>query len=238
MSYVSVPATVANDPVFSSNGQSLIFIAGGPQGGKLYDVAPGSASAPRLMLFNDAANFTEPAPSPDGRTLYYVAGMGGQLDIYAHALDQPGSSDRAVLATPAREKSPRPSPDGRWLAYVSDESNTAEVYVRSTDATRSERWQVSAGGGRVPRWAHNGRELFFLTRDSLMVAEVSSGAQFSVGALRSLFSIARFNGDTYDVLPGDQGFLMLRTETGAARRNQIVFVDQWTALLAAAKRRR
>ena len=101
LSYVSVPATVASDPVFSSDGQSLIFIAGGPQGGKLYEVALGSASAPRLMLFNGAANFTEPAASPDGRTLYYVAGIGGQLDIYAHALDQPGSSDRAVLATPA-----------------------------------------------------------------------------------------------------------------------------------------
>jgi hypothetical protein len=164
--------------------------------------------------------------------------MGGQLDRCAHALDQPGSSDRAVLASPAREKSPRPSPDGRWLAYVLDESNTAEVYVRSTDVSRSERWPVSAGGGRVPRWARNGRELFVLSRDRLMVAEVSGGAQFGVGVRRNLFSIARFNGDTYDMLPGDQGFLMLQAESGAARRNQIVFVDKWTALLAAAKGRR
>jgi hypothetical protein len=80
--------------------------------------------------------------------------------------------------------------------------------------------------------------LFFLTADSLMVAEVSSGAGFSVGVRRSLFSIARFYGETYDVLPGDQGFLMLQTESSAARSNQIVFVDQWTALLAAAKARR
>jgi dipeptidyl aminopeptidase/acylaminoacyl peptidase len=170
------------------------------------------------VLGNGAANFYEPAPSPDGRTLYYETGIGGRSDIYAHSLDQPGSSDRAVLATPAREKSPRPSPDGRWLAYVSDESGTGEVYVRSTDASRSERWQVSAGGGRVPRWARNGRELFFFTRDSLMVAEVSAGAQFGVGTRRALFSIARFNGDTYDVLPGDADFLMLQAESGAARK--------------------
>ncbi len=238
VSYVSVPATVAQDPVFTSDGKWLLFIAGGPQGGKVYEVPVGSASAPRLVFGNAAANFYEPAPSPDGRTLYYGTGMGGRRDIYAHALDQPGSSDRAVVATDARERSPRPSPDGRWLAYVSDESGTAEIYVRSTDASRSERWQVSAGGGRVPRWARNGRELFFVSRDSLMAAEVSSAAEFGVGVRRSLFSIARFNGDTYDVLPGDQGFLMLQIESSASRKNQIVFVDRWSTLLAAATRRR
>jgi serine/threonine-protein kinase len=230
---------VAQDPVFTSDGKSLLFIAGGPQGGKVYQVPVGSASAPHLVFGNAAANFYEPAPSPDGRTLYYGTGMGGgRRDIYAHALDNSASSDRAVVATDARERSPRPSPDGRWLAYVSDDAGTVEIYVRSTDSSRSERWQVSAGGGRVPRWARNGRELFFLSRDSLMVAEVSSAAQFRVGARRSLFPLARFNPDTYDVLPGDAGFLMLQLESSTARKNQIVFVDRWTTLLAAAKPRR
>jgi len=31
---------------------------------------------------------------------------------------------------------------------------------------------------------------------------------------------------------------MLQTESGAAQKNQIVFVDRWTTLLAAAKARR
>jgi hypothetical protein len=82
------------------------------------------------------------------------------------------------------------------------------------------------------------RELFFLSRDSLMVAEVSSDAQFRVGARRALFPLARFNPDTYDVLPRDAGFLMLQLESSPARKNQIVFVDRWTTLLAAAKPRR
>ena len=101
---------------------------------------------------------------------------------------------------------------------MSDESGTAEIYVRSTDASRSERWQISAGGGRVPRWARNGRELFFLSRDSLMVAAVSTAAQFGLGVRRSLFAMARFNADTYDVLPGDAGFLMLQSESSAAKK--------------------
>lgn len=71
-----------------------------------------------------------------------------------------------------------------------------------------------------------------------MVAEVSTDAQFHVGARRALFPTARFSGDTYDVLPGDGGFLMLQTESGTARRNQTVFVDRWTTLLAVAKGRR
>ena len=238
LSYVSVPATVANDPVFSSDGQSLLFIAGGPTGGKLYEVTLGSASAPRLLLDDAAANFYEPAPSPDGRTLVLHDGRRWpERHLRAHARPAwvvgPSAPRDAT-----REKSPRPSPDGRWLAYVSDEAGSAQVFVRSTDASRSERWQVSTGGGRVPRWARDGRALFFISRDSLMVAEVSSGAQFSVGARRTLFSMARFNGDTYDVLPGDQGFLMLQAESGAARKNQVVFVDRWTTLLATAQARR
>ena len=57
VSYVSVPATVAQDPVFTSDGKSLLFIASGPQGGKVYEVPVGSASAPHLVFDNASANF-------------------------------------------------------------------------------------------------------------------------------------------------------------------------------------
>ena len=122
LSYVSVPATVASDPVFSSDGQSLLFIAGGPAGRQALRGGTGERVGPAPRVRQRA-----PRTSTSRRRRRTVArsttgrAWAARSDIYAHALDQPGSSDRAVLATPAREKSPRPSPDGRWLAYVSDE---------------------------------------------------------------------------------------------------------------------
>ena len=74
----------------------------------------------------------------------------------------------------------------------------------------------------------------------MMVADVSTDAQFSVRARRGLFSIAQFNTSRgeYDVLPGDAGFLMLQTDSSVATKGQFVFVDRWTTLLSAAKGRR
>jgi hypothetical protein len=58
------------------------------------------------------------------------------------------------------EIEPAFSPDGRWLAYVSNESRNAEVYVRPFPGPGG-RWQVSTGGGYLPTWSRNGKELFF-----------------------------------------------------------------------------
>jgi serine/threonine-protein kinase len=64
------------------------------------------------------------------------------------------------------------SPDGRWLLYGSMESGNLEVYVR-TFPDRGGRWQISSGGGTMPRWSRNGRQVFYFTAENrLMVADV------------------------------------------------------------------
>jgi len=240
VSRVSVPVTVAEDPVFTRDSRSVLFVADGPEGGRLYEAALGTAASPRLIMRDPTMNFYEPALSPDGRTLYYVRNRTSRSDIYAHALDGATSPDRPLVATPASERSPNPSPDGRWLAYTSNESGRYQVYVRSTDPLRAERWQVSTGGGTTPRWSRDGRELYFFSRDSLMVADVNREGEFAVRARRALFATARFSTQpgAYDVLPGADGFLMLERRTDGFSRRQVVFVDQWAALLAAARARR
>ena len=55
------------------------------------------------------------------------------------------------------------SPDGHWLAGMSDRSGSdLEIYVYPYPDVRAGRWQVSFAGGRLPLWARDGRELFFL----------------------------------------------------------------------------
>ncbi|HEX5437205.1 MAG TPA: protein kinase [Gemmatimonadaceae bacterium] len=232
-SRIAIPAEVTSVPAFSADGRTIFFAANNAEVGDIYQAAVGSASPPRRLVRDTVLNVNSPAPSPDGRTLYYVRFRGGRSDIYAHALDKPASADRAVIATAARESSPSPSPDGRWLAYVSDESGRREVYIKSTNPLRSERWQVSTDGGTEPRWSKDGRELFYVGRDSLMTADVTSGDELAVRSRHALFSLARFNtrGRGYDVLP--DGFLMLeRRDTGPAPL-RLVFIDRWQALLGA-----
>ena len=61
------------------------------------------------------------------------------------------------------------SPDGRWLTYNSDDSGRFEVYVRPFPRGAG-KWQVSAGGGRLPVWSRNRPELFYGNNEGIMVA--------------------------------------------------------------------
>src|SRR5262249_53746420 len=61
------------------------------------------------------------------------------------------------------------SPDGRMIAYESNETGRYEVYVRPFPA-KEPAHQVSRDGGRAVRWRGDSREIFFLSRDSFMMA--------------------------------------------------------------------
>ena len=100
--------------------------------------------------------------SRDGSWLVLrTGGTDGKRDIWAQHLGTDSAPTR-LLATEFDENAVTLSPDGRWLAYQSDESGEAEIYVRPFPNISSGKWTVSLGGGRVPLWAHNGRELFYL----------------------------------------------------------------------------
>ena len=65
------------------------------------------------------------------------------------------------------------SPDGRWMAYLTDESGQFEVYVSPFPDVAERREKISQDGGLTPQWGPDGRELFFQTRDGIiMVAEI------------------------------------------------------------------
>jgi serine/threonine-protein kinase len=107
------------------------------------------------------------------------------------------------------------SPDGRWVAYQSAESGRQEIYAVPFDGS-GERVTVSTSGGNMPRWARNGRELFYLSLDRKMMAvDVAAGPAFRPGTPRVLFE----NAEPYDVAP-DGRFLMLKRASQEAAREQ------------------
>jgi Tol biopolymer transport system component len=93
------------------------------------------------------------------------------------ALPQGGARQSLrLIDSPAGKDEPHFSPDGRWIAYSSDESGIPEVYVASFPEFDKRR-PVSLGGGGVPWWRADGRELFYMSRDGkLMSVPVDPGS--------------------------------------------------------------
>ena len=91
------------------------------------------------------------------------------------------------LRTDFDEWDARLSPDGRWVAYQSDETGRAEVYLRSFPDGGGKR-QVSTQGGAAPRWSRDGRELFFISRQSVLSATVQTEGTIRAEAPGVLFS--------------------------------------------------
>jgi eukaryotic-like serine/threonine-protein kinase len=120
-----------------------------------------------------------------------------------------GEKQRPYLQTPFNKGGAKLSPDGRWVAFHSDESGRNEVYLQSYPDPRT-RLQVSSGGGEVPRWRGDGRELYFLgaARSRVLAAPVHvSGDSLQVGATKQLFQMEGAAG--YDVARDGQRFLMI-----------------------------
>ena len=78
----------------------------------------------------------------------------------------------AFQETAFDERDPMFSPDGRWLAYRSDESGRNEVYVRPFPKGEG-RWVISTGGGALPKWRGDGRELFYEVNQEIWAVAVS-----------------------------------------------------------------
>jgi eukaryotic-like serine/threonine-protein kinase len=152
--------------------------------------------------------------SPDGK--YLLLTRGGSLttgsDIYLATMGSPPKLE-TFLATRGQDFDAQISPDGRWAAFSTDESGQFEVYVVSFPGA-SERRQISTGGGREPRWARNGRELFFRKGAQMMSVEITTQPTFSAATPTELFVRTLNLPDTgspdYDVSPDGQRFLMLR----------------------------
>jgi acyl-CoA synthetase (AMP-forming)/AMP-acid ligase II len=92
------------------------------------------------------------------------------------------------LRTSFSEANGQFSPDGGWIAYQSNESGRFEIYAAPFPGPGGKR-QISTSGGVLPRWRHEGKEIFYVAPDlRLMAAPVNihEGA-LDVGAARPLF---------------------------------------------------
>jgi serine/threonine-protein kinase len=175
--------------------------------------------------------------SADGDLIFNSDRLGATASVGVLAV----AGDRrpkTLLATNFRSLDGALSPDGRWLAYESDESGHYEIYVRPYPDVEAHQWVISSGGGEEPKWAPDGRTLFFRSAKSLMAAVVETAHGFSFRAPEPVLDITGyefFRGPprTYDVSPDGRRFLLVKPVTGTAADSvaqplQIVIVQNWT----------
>jgi len=105
-------------------------------------------------------------------------------------------------------------PLGRIVAYQSNESVKDEVYVRPFPEVNNGKWQVSTSGGNTPLWSPNGRELFYLTGDSVMAVSVETKSTFKAAIPETLFKgtyqPSTSSGQSWDISPDGKRFLMMK----------------------------
>ena len=115
------------------------------------------------------------------------------------------------LAAPGQQAYAQFSPDGRLAAYASDEQGQFEVFVATMPPTGA-LWQISTGGGSMPRRRRDGRELYFRANNGILIA-VTIGAGAGTAAIeeraapRALFTgiPSPGNSSIFTYTPDDTG---------------------------------
>jgi len=221
---------VSLSPVWTADGRKVIYnarITGAPS--FRWKLADGSGREETLVgkEFDDPGA-TPLSVSPDGKTLLFGAhSTAGLQAIEALTLD--GSNNiQPFLQGSFNFNGPHFSPDGRWLVYGTDESGRREVYVQPFPGPGG-KWMISTDGGESPRWARNGREIFFFAGDELMSVGVETQSAFKVGTPRPLFPIAGYlRSGNYDVAPDGQHFLMIKQEDTSTSPKELNVVLNWS----------
>jgi Tol biopolymer transport system component len=200
----------------------------------LYEKLSNGAGEEKLLLKGAGfviANDWEPG----GRFLLYSENAGATgWDLWALSLEGEHKS-WPIQRTKFNEHWGKFSPDGKWIAYVSNESGRDEVFVRAFSPGQPEggaKWQVSTGGGFLPKWRADGTEIFFVGPDrQMMVAAVKSGPEssgvFRAGVPRELFRTNAFMGNfsMYTITADGQRFLINQDVENAPQSFATVVVN-------------
>lgn len=202
-----------------------------------WQAADGSGRAQRLVGFprTQFSNFVPTSISPDGAVLLATAIGPSGADLWTVALTDTPTA-KPLLDGPATERNGEISPDGRWVAYESVGNGEMNVFVRPFPNVNDGQWAVSTGGGTQPRWARDGKELFYLDALNMLTAvSVEAASTFVSGKPVRLLqrayaaSIPTYAGRQYDVTRDGKRFLMMKDAAigSQAQAPNITIVQNW-----------
>jgi Tol biopolymer transport system component len=228
-------------PVWAADGTSLMFNFVSPEGTNTLVRLPVGTDTPTPLPGTEMTdNFIIPLQDLTDRSgllvEYLDGGTTSNRDIQVY--DYANATFRPVRNRAADEGDARVSPDGKWLAYASDESGRTEVFLGPLGAS-GPNVQVSFEGGFMPRFARDGKRLFFLNANGDMMAVTLdlTGMSPIVSEPVLLFSSKERNlragiRGSFDVLEGG-GFLMVENAVWEKEPPVIHVILNWTEELRA-----
>jgi hypothetical protein len=233
-------ASGSNWGVWSPHGDKIIFSSTRDGSLNVYE-RPSSGGQDEAVFKSKDPKFAQDW-SHDGSVLLYSTRKAVQaanvMELWF--LHPEGAPDpQPYLTTAAYASQGRFSPNDRFVAYTSNQSGRPEIYVRPFPESARAEWTVSKGGGTMPRWRGDGKELFYVSGDSTMMAvDVSTSTpEFQVGLPKPLFRAPISGGSLstttnvtrYDVTADGTKFLInaVRPERTAAEATPITVVLNW-----------
>ena len=214
----------AHAAAWSPDGTRMVFSS--EQAGTIAEdlfITPIDGSSPPTRLLNLPSDDHAMAwPSED----IIVINAAGAQDLL---IVNPNNPERVTpfLAAEWMETELSVSPDGTRAAYESHEAGRPQIYVRSFPDAREVRL-VSEAGGLSPRWAPDGRTVYYwgLSRDTLFAVGMEPGQR--VGGLPEVVAVLSRLLPGWDVNPvSGRAVVEQAVEDDAVVTPKIVVVVNW-----------
>jgi Tol biopolymer transport system component len=233
MSRLTFDPSGEGNPVWSPDSNRIAYSSNRLGGGQvnLYEKAASGAGDDQLLL-QSATEKSATSWSHDGQFILFenwpLREKGG---IWLLPLTGERQPKPLLQALAFNQTGGQFSPDGRFVAYMSNESGRTEIYVRPFPLS-DDKWSISSGGGQLPLWRADGKELFYITGDGkLMSAEIRASGKFESSVPEQLFQTNiknRGNGLCYAAAANGQRFLINAFVEGDNPAPMTVVLD-WTA---------
>jgi Tol biopolymer transport system component len=221
-------------PIWSPDDRRIFFFSEKRGHLDLYD-RPSSGTGAEELLLADATVKIPFDVSPDGQLLAYMVFDPAKKNADVWLMQLATRIATPLLATPFNEGALEFSPDGKWIVYSSDESGRSEIYVQQfPDSTG--KWIVSRGGGTMPAWSADGRQIYYISPErKMMSVPVSLGTLFDAGMPVALFdahvrqiSAVSVPQRQYTVTRDGSKFLLNRV-VGEAGTRPMTLVQNWSS---------
>ena len=223
-------------PVWSPDGTRIAFGRGGFEKGSVRLKLVDGTAADESIVETSGSGVAALSPSDwsaDGRFIAYTltAAFPRGSDVWVVPL----FSDRTpfpVAQTEFVESSAVFSPDARWIAYDSTEAGQPNVYVQSFPEANT-KYQVSRDGGFYPRWRGDGKELFYVGAEGMMMAvPIDTTSRFEAGEPQVLFQTGAFNNRFFKwAVTRDGKRFLLNAMPPQSSAAPLTVIVNWTTLL-------
>jgi serine/threonine protein kinase len=234
---------IEETPIWSPDSKQVLYARGRDKLNMSLFLKPSNLAGDPVELFKASGYLFPNDWSRDGTIILSTAPqlLGNSFDIFSLAFDPAGKQKdlklEPLIKTDQAEARGKLSPDGRWLAYESNATGRDEIYVRPFPPSpeRTEQRKVSSGGGQMPLWNRNSKELFYKVPTGIVAVDVTLGNTLTLGQSKVLFvpppSRNIGGGFNWDVYPDGSKFLMaVLPSTGVGSQPEtITLVQNWTA---------